>query len=296
VPFDVERLLRLWTDPLPDDDGAAAEVFRQLYADPVTVNGAPLSAGDLVGRARAMQGALEQPEREVLAVADAGEAVAVAFRLAGRHVGPLDTPVGRLPASGAWIDLRIIDLLTVTSGRVSDIRMVADWLSALARAGLVRVPSHDVQVVLSTVLPLPPARLFPLLVTPGDLAGWWGPHGFSTPEVQLDATPGGRYRLTMQPPDGDAFHVTGEFREVDPPRRLAYSFRYEEPSADDRETDVVLTLAAVDDGTELSVSQGPFATEDRRELHRSGWTESLERLRALAEGRGRRPETFGRGG
>src|SRR5919107_6404120 len=85
VPFDVERLLRLWTDPLPDDDGAAADAFRGMYADPVVVNGAPLSAPDLVGRARRMQAALERPEREVLAVTDAGTSVAVAFRLAGRH-------------------------------------------------------------------------------------------------------------------------------------------------------------------------------------------------------------------
>ena len=48
MPFDVERMLRLWTDPLPEDDGAAAAAFRELYADPVTVNGAPLSAADMV--------------------------------------------------------------------------------------------------------------------------------------------------------------------------------------------------------------------------------------------------------
>jgi uncharacterized protein YndB with AHSA1/START domain len=286
VPFDVERLLRLWTDPLPEDDATAAEAFRQLYTDPVTANGAPLTAGDLVGRARTMQAALERPEREVLGVADAGDVVAVAFRLAGRHVGPLDTPAGRLPASGVRLDLRIIDLLTLTDGRVSAIRMVADWLSALAPAGLVHVPSDGAQLALTAVLPLSPERLFPFLVTPDELARWWGPHGFTTPEVQLDPTPGGRYRLTMQPPDGDAFHVSGEFHEVDAPRRLSFSFRYEEPSPDDRETVVVLTLTPADDGTELSLSQGPFATDERRQLHRTGWTESLERLRVLAESRG----------
>jgi hypothetical protein len=66
VPFDVERLLRLWSDPLPEADDAATDAFRQLYADPVTVNGTPLTAADMVARARAMQGALEEPEREVL--------------------------------------------------------------------------------------------------------------------------------------------------------------------------------------------------------------------------------------
>ena len=139
MPFDVERLLRLWTDPLPEDDDAAAEAFRQLYTDPVRVNGAMLTAGDMVARARAMQGALEEPEREVLAVVDTPGAVAVAFRLRGRHVGPLDTPVGRLPATGVPIDLRVIDILSLADGRISAIWMVGDWLTPLAGAGLVRV-------------------------------------------------------------------------------------------------------------------------------------------------------------
>jgi ketosteroid isomerase-like protein len=140
MAFDVERLLRLWTDPLPADDASAARAIGELYADPVTVNGASLTAADLVGRARVLQSALERPEREVLAVADAGNSVAVAFRLAGRQVGPLDTPAGRLPATGQWVDVRIIDVLTLTDGRITEIRMVADWLPALVSAGALRIP------------------------------------------------------------------------------------------------------------------------------------------------------------
>ncbi len=141
---DVQRLLRLWTDALPRDDGAAADAFRDMYADPVTVNGTPLSAADMVARARVMQAALAEPEREVLAVVESGDAVAVAFRLAGRHVGPLDTPAGRLPASGARIDLRVIDVLSIAEGRISAIWMVGDWLGALAPTGMVQVLTSPV--------------------------------------------------------------------------------------------------------------------------------------------------------
>ncbi len=175
--------------------------------------------------------------------------------------------------------------------------MVARWLSGLTATGLVRVAGatgapegasgpgqpDGLRLEITTVVRQPPERLFPYLGSPDALARWWGPHGFTTPEVRVDLVPGGRYRLTMQPPDGAGFHVTGEFREVDPPRRLSYTFRYEEPTPDDRETVVVLTLRAVDDGTELTLAQEPFATEERRDLHRTGWTESLERLRTVAE-------------
>jgi hypothetical protein len=37
------------------------------------------------------------------------------------------------------VDVQIIDVLTLTDGRISDIRMVADWLGALATVGAVHV-------------------------------------------------------------------------------------------------------------------------------------------------------------
>jgi len=248
----------------------------------------PLTAADLVARARAMQRALREPEREVLALVDTPGAVAVAFRLRGRHAGPLDTPVGRLPASGLPLDLRVIDVLSLRGGRVSAIWMVGDWLTPLAGAGLVGVllppaaaaePSAHA-LDLTATFARPAEALWASLVEQDGLATWWGPHGFAT-TADVDARPGGRYRLTMRPPAGDPFHVTGQFVEVDRPRRLSYTFRYEEPLEDDRETVVVLTLTTEDGGTRLSLRQSPFVTEERRQLHRTGWTESFEKLRSV---------------
>ena len=73
---------------------------------------------------------------------DAGTSVALAFRLAGRHVGPLQTPAGPVPPTGQRVDVQIIDVLTLTDGRVSDIRMVADWLGALAAVGAVSFSAY----------------------------------------------------------------------------------------------------------------------------------------------------------
>lgn len=87
----------------------------------------------------------------------------------------------------------------------------------------------------------------------------------------------------MQPPDGDLFHLSGEFLEIDPPNRLIFTFRWEEPDPDDRETVVMLSLDAVGDATEVLLSQGEFATKARLALHRSGWTDSFEKLRELIE-------------
>jgi predicted ester cyclase len=97
----------------------------------VTVNGTELTAFDLVMRARAVQGTFDEAEHEVLDVVEAGDKVAVAFRMGGRQVGPLNTTLGALPPTGERLAVRTIDLLTLTDGRVSNIWMVADELGTL---------------------------------------------------------------------------------------------------------------------------------------------------------------------
>ena len=64
-----------------------------------------------------------------------------------------------------------------------------------------------------------------------------------------------------------------------------YTFRWEEPTPDDRETVVDLSLGITGEDTRLVLSQGPFLTEERVALHRSGWTESFEKLQAVLESR-----------
>lgn len=125
-------------------------------------------------------------------------------------------------------------------------------------------------------------RIFNALTEPAELVKWWGPSGFTTPEIEVNLNVGGSYRFGMQPPYGQLFHLVGEFLEIEPPSRLVYTFRWEEPDPDDRETVVRLSLEpAPIDITELSLSQGRFATEARLALHRAGWTDSLGRLSAL---------------
>lgn len=128
------------------------------------------------------------------------------------------------------------------------------------------------------------ATVYRALTDGEELGKWWGPHGFSAPRVELDPQVGGSYQIAMQPPAGDLFHVSGEFTEVEPAARLAYTFRYDPPTADDRETLVILSLMDRGESTEVTLAQGEFATEERRALHEAGWSESFERLERLLSG------------
>ena len=132
---------------------------------------------------------------------------------------------------------------------------------------------------LERTLAASPERAFAACVEPSQLAEWWGPAGFTSRVMELDVRAGGRYRIAMRPPGGEVFHLRGEFLEIDAPQRLSYTFEWEEPDPDDRETVVTLTFRdAGDDATEVVLDQGPFATADRHALHENGWSESFVRL------------------
>ena len=134
---------------------------------------------------------------------------------------------------------------------------------------------------MTRTLPAPRGTVYRALTDPGELSKWWGPRGFTAPSVDFDPTVGNSYRIAMQPPDGDVFHLSGEFREVDPPALLAYTFRWDPPDPDDRETVATLSLRDQAEQTEVALTQGEFATEERRALHEGGWTDSFDRLQEL---------------
>jgi uncharacterized protein YndB with AHSA1/START domain len=135
-----------------------------------------------------------------------------------------------------------------------------------------------IELRLSRSLPAPRTRVWEALIDPDQVARWWGPAGFTTSVDELDVRVGGGYRFRMQPPDGEAFHLAGEFLAVEPAARLSYTFRWEPPDPDDQETVATLTLAGDGDSSRIELVLGPFRTEARRELHDAGWSDTLDRL------------------
>jgi hypothetical protein len=135
----IDRLLRLWAAPPPEDDHAAISAFRELYTDPVSINGTDLSVADLVARARALHGAFDGLHAEVLDRVETPDRAVVAFHLHGRHVGPLSTTLGTVAPTGREVVIRTIDVLTVTGGLVSRAWVNSDELGLLGQLDAVRL-------------------------------------------------------------------------------------------------------------------------------------------------------------
>jgi ketosteroid isomerase-like protein len=136
----VDRLLRLWTEPIVAPADALA-AFREAYTDPVSVNGADVPVAALVERAHGLQRAYADLRLELIDRIETPERVVIAFWQRGRHVGPLETPLGEIGPTGREIEVRTIDILSITDGRISAIQVVPDNLGLLVQLGAVRLAS-----------------------------------------------------------------------------------------------------------------------------------------------------------
>lgn len=147
--MDAHRLFRvlmdLWLRPLPNGEAALA-AFRCIYTDPVHLNGVATPLASLVERARWIQGALADVEHELLVGLQDRDLTTIVFRMRGRHVGPLPTPLGIVAPSGRLIDRQIIDVLRLEEGRIRAIWVQSDELGALIQAGAVRLDATGTSI------------------------------------------------------------------------------------------------------------------------------------------------------
>jgi uncharacterized protein YndB with AHSA1/START domain len=128
----------------------------------------------------------------------------------------------------------------------------------------------------------PRERVFDAWTNPDVLRSWWaaGPD-WKTPTAEVDPRPGGRYRLSMEDPTGSVHTVVGEYKEVTPPERLAYTWSWEggpPEMAGSADSLVVVEFLEDGDGTEVVLTHSGFASGEIRGEHEKGWTAVIENL------------------
>ena len=131
-----------------------------------------------------------------------------------------------------------------------------------------------------------PEELFRLWTTPELLVTWWGPDGVDIPEHALDIRPGGEWRTTMRQPNGTRHTVSGTYLEIDPPRRLVFTWAWEDAAGvRGHETVVDVRFEAAPGGTRLVLHQARFLDRESRDLHQYGWSSSFDCLVRAAQKR-----------
>ena len=131
-----------------------------------------------------------------------------------------------------------------------------------------------------------PETVWQLLTDPNEATRWMGQ------AAAFDLRPGGAYRVEVIP--GNV--AIGEFVEIDPPRRLVYTWGWESgpgSSVPPGSTTVEFELAEADEGgTLLRFRHSDLPSRESAESHGHGWDHYFERLAAFAAGEDPGPDPW----
>ncbi len=95
-------------------------------------------------------------------------------------------------------------------------------------------------------------------------------------DAEVDLRVGGRYRIVNALPDGGQVTIQGEFRVIEAPRKLVYTWTIDDgaPST----SLVTVKFEALGDETEVIVIHENIADEATRDSHEKGWSGCLDGL------------------
>jgi uncharacterized protein YndB with AHSA1/START domain len=132
------------------------------------------------------------------------------------------------------------------------------------------------------VIRAPRERVFQAWTTSADVKRWSAPGPIEVVLSEIDLRVGGRYRLEMREPNGTPHDAYGEYREVDPPRRIVYTWNWvQEP--DVRDTVVTVEFNDLGEtGTEVVLRHAGL-TKKQADSHTQGWTSILEKMEAAVK-------------
>ena len=135
--------------------------------------------------------------------------------------------------------------------------------------------SDDGVVEVSVHVAAQPETVFPYFTDPGRYVQWMGT------DATLEPAPGGCYRVRMR----DGVEAAGEFVEVDPPRRVVFTWGWTQDQAvPPGTTRVVVTLHPENGGTRIVLRHHDLPSSGQRGHHRQGWETYLGRLSVRIQG------------
>jgi hypothetical protein len=122
----VDRALALWDGDTAARDDALVR-FREVYADPVRVNGTPTPVSDMVRRAQAMGEAFADRRTVLHDVVEGDGFLAFAFDIHARHVGRWVGLSALVEPTGRDVVLHGMDVIHLDAdGRATEIWAVTD--------------------------------------------------------------------------------------------------------------------------------------------------------------------------
>ena len=136
---------------------------------------------------------------------------------------------------------------------------------------------QEPELRLSRFYPASPEKVWRAWTDPQALSRWFGPgEPDSVTHAQMDVRVGGRYEIAFRTQYGEEHRVRGVYQDVQPQRRLVFSWAWQ--STPERVSLVTVELQPDGQGCELRFLHERFFDLDARDNHARGWTATFAKL------------------
>ena len=127
-------------------------------------------------------------------------------------------------------------------------------------------------------------RVYAAWTDPEQLQQWFGPAKVRTRALEADVRVGGKFRWDITSPEGEEMTVKGEYRELEPGRKIVFSWQWQEDAEWEGYLSIVtVELEETDKGTEVRLRHESLPSEKSRQGHTEGWNSVLDKLEEYLE-------------
>ena len=127
-------------------------------------------------------------------------------------------------------------------------------------------------------VPARPDQAFRAFTDPALMTAWWGRTGKAKlTECAIDARPGGSFRFVSQLANDVSQTLSGRFFEVFAPRKLAFSWIFDEAEGKTRDTKVTMDFLDLKDGsTRIIITHQGLPSPPLAHLYSAAWHDLLQ--------------------
>lgn len=139
--------------------------------------------------------------------------------------------------------------------------------------------SDNRSLEIQRIIKAPRDRVYAAWTDPTQLQQWFGPEGVRTRSFAADSCVGGKYRWQLVNQEEQEMTVHGEYRELQPGRKIVFTWQWEDDEAWKEQSSVVtVELSDCEGGTLVRLSHEQLPSEASRDRHNQGWTSVLDKL------------------
>jgi uncharacterized protein YndB with AHSA1/START domain len=135
--------------------------------------------------------------------------------------------------------------------------------------------ANEYQVVLTKVFPVDRPILFSAFTQPQKMEKWFFLEKNWETEIRNTVETGGRYTIKMRNEDGMESNHSGIYKEIDPPKRLVFTWDTNKSI----KTLVSIDFKELSDGTEITLTHEKLPNESFFYLHLWSWQRFFDNLR-----------------